>query len=135
MITRYKCRRISGGYAEGLALVSPEPISFYGGVDPKTGMIVEEGHPLYGERISGKILIFPHGKGSTVGSYIILRLAKRGLAPKAIINSYAEPIVAVGAIISDIPMVDGLPEEFFMKVRSGDRLVVDADKEEVIIEG
>ncbi len=135
MRVKYRCRRISGGCAKGLALVSPEPISFYGGVDPETGKIVEEGHPLYGKSISGKILIFPHGKGSTVGSYIILRLAKRGLAPKAIINLYAEPIVAVGAIISEIPMVDSLPKEFFEKVRSGDRVVVDADKGEVVIQG
>lgn len=127
----YRCRRISKGYAEGRAVVSMEPISLYGGVDPYTGRIVEEGHPLEGVEIIDKILIFPHGKGSTVGSYVLLRLARRGLAPRAIINEEAEPIVAVGAIISGIPMVDKLPKSFFEEVSTGIYILVDADNEEV----
>ncbi len=127
----YKCRVIYRGYAEGEALVSPEPISFYGGVDPATGVIIEKGHPIEGESISNKILIFPHGKGSTVGSYVLLRLAKRNLAPKAIINKSAEAIVAVGAIISEIPMVDKLPDEFYNEVSTGMYIIVDGDRGEV----
>lgn len=99
-------RVIKGGRAEGEALVSNKPISFYGGVDPETGKIIERDHPLCGYSISGRILVFPHGKGSTVGSYILLRLKKRGLAPLAIINERCEPIIAVGAIIAEIPAVD-----------------------------
>lgn len=129
----YRCRRISRGYAEGTVVLSREPISFYGGVDPYTGIVVERGHPLEGIKITDRILIFPHGKGSTVGSYILLRLAKRGLAPRAIINVEAEPIVAVGAIISNIPMVDKLPTEFFNNISTGTYLIVDADNEEVRI--
>jgi len=87
-------------------LVSDEPISFYGGVDPSTGRIVEKGHPLKGQKISGKILIFPYGKGSTVGSYILLRLKRKGLAPSGIINLESEPIIIVGCIISQIPLMD-----------------------------
>jgi len=128
---KFKCRKINGGYAEGEALVSNEAISFYGGVDPYTGIIIEKGHPLEGIKISNKILIFPYGKGSTVGSYIILRLARRGVAPKAIVNLYAEPIVAVGAIISEIPMVDQLPKKFFDLVNNGMKIIVDADNEAV----
>jgi predicted aconitase with swiveling domain len=75
-------------------------------VDPETGIVVEKGHPLEGETVSGRVLVFPTGKGSTVGSYILYRLAKSGRSPVAIINAESEPIVAVGAIISDIPMVD-----------------------------
>jgi predicted aconitase with swiveling domain len=99
-------RVIKAGQAEGEALVSPEPIGFFGGVDPETGMVVEAGHPLEGMCVSGRVLVFPTGKGSTVGSYILYRLKRNGVAPAAMINVESEPIVAVGAIISDIPMVD-----------------------------
>ncbi len=101
-----KGRAIREGEAEGEALSTGQPISFYGGVDPETGRIIEKGHELEGKLIADKILVFPYGKGSTVGSYVLLRLKKRGLAPKAIINRRCEPIIAVGAIIAEIPCVD-----------------------------
>ncbi|HOR19263.1 MAG TPA: DUF126 domain-containing protein, partial [Brevefilum sp.] len=64
-------RTIYPGVAEGDALVSRMGISFYGGVDPDTGVITEEGHDLRGQSLAGKVLVFPTGKGSTVGSYIL----------------------------------------------------------------
>lgn len=99
-------RVIYGGRAEGRALVSSSPMSFYGGVNPDTGVVVEKGHELEGESVKGKVLVFPNGKGSTVGSYVLYRLRKQGVAPSAIVNSKCETIVAVGAIISEIPCVD-----------------------------
>jgi predicted aconitase with swiveling domain len=99
-------RVIKTGSVEGEALVSREPIGFFGGVDAETGVVVEAKHPLEGECVAGRVLVFPTGKGSTVGSYILYRLKKAGLAPCAIINAESEAIVAVGAIISEIPMVD-----------------------------
>jgi len=126
MVQAYKCRKISNGIAEGEVLVSPEPISFYGGVDPNTGAIVEKGHPLEGKSIAGKVLVFPRGKGSTVGSYTIYRLKKNGVAPIAMINKEAETIVAVGAIISKIPMVDKLEGDAYALLRNGTHVVVDA---------
>ena len=99
-------RVIKSGQAEGKALVSPEPIGFLGGVDPDTGLVIEAGYPLEGKCVAGRVLVFPTGKGSTVGSYTLYRLARNGLAPAAIINAEADPVVAVGAIIADIPMVD-----------------------------
>lgn len=99
-------RVIKAGHARGVALVSPEPLGFLGGVDPDTGVVVEPGHPLKGESVAGRVLVFPTGKGSTVGSYTLYRLARNGVGPAAIINVESEPIIAVGAIISDIPMVD-----------------------------
>ncbi len=99
-------RTIYQGEASGPALVSGEPISFYGGVDPDTGRVIEAGHPLEGACVKGTVLVFPHGKGSTVGSYILYRLKKRGLAPAAIVNSECDPVVAVGAIIAEIPCLD-----------------------------
>ena len=99
-------RVIFSGKAEGEALVSSSPMSFYGGVDPATGNVVERGHELLGSCVKGRVLVFPHGKGSTVGSYVLYRLKKNGTAPCAILNSKCETIVAVGAIISEIPCVD-----------------------------
>ena len=99
-------RVIKAGRAEGTALVSRAPIGFLGGVDPDTGVVLEPGHPLQGQSVAGKVLVFPTGKGSTVGSYTILRLGRGGHGPVAMINAESAAIVAVGAIIADIPMVD-----------------------------
>jgi len=119
-----KARSIARGKASGEVLVSSEPIGFLGGVDPETGDVIEKGHPLEGKNIAGKILVFPNGKGSTVGSYVMLQLAKNGKAPAAIINAAAEPIIAVGAIISRIPMVDQ-PEDI-SRLKDGQKAEVDA---------
>ncbi|MEM0084110.1 MAG: DUF126 domain-containing protein [Candidatus Methanomethylicia archaeon] len=119
-----KGRIIKAGNVEGEALVSMEPIAFFGGVDPETGKIIERNHPLEGEIISGKILVFPHGKGSTVGTYILYRMKKKGTAPKAIINEECEPIIAVGTIISDIPCIDKVD---IKKIKSGDKIRIEGD--------
>ena len=115
-------RTIKAGVGRGIALVSPEPLSFLGGVDPESGIVIENGHPLEGHSISGRVLVFPTGKGSTVGSYTMYRLARNGLAPAAIVNAQSEAIVAVGAIISDIPMVDQVD---ISQIRTGDLVTVD----------
>jgi uncharacterized protein len=125
-----KGRTISPGKAEGEAIVSKEPIGFYGNVDPKTGIIIEKGNPLEGENIKDKILVFPCGKGSTVGSYVIYGLAKNGVGPKAIINEETETIVATGAILSGIPCVDKID---IKKIKTGDKIKVDADTGDVEI--
>jgi predicted aconitase with swiveling domain len=125
-----RARGISKGTGRGELLVSPEPISFLSGVNPDTGIITESGHPLTGERVSGKVLAFSHGKGSTVGSYILYALKMNGLAPVAIINEEAEPIVALGAIMAEIPMVDR-PEVPLRLFKSGTAVTVDGDRGEV----
>ncbi|MGD0688939.1 MAG: DUF126 domain-containing protein [Candidatus Bathyarchaeia archaeon] len=121
-------RKISGGTAEGLALVSHEAISFFGGVNPDTGVITEKGHELEGTTMKDRVLVFPNGKGSTVGSYTLYRMKRNGVAPRAIINVECEPIVAVGAIISEIPTVDRLERDPLTLFQSGRRLKVDADR-------
>jgi predicted aconitase with swiveling domain len=102
-------RSIYSGSAQGVALVSTQAISFFGGVDPDSGVVVEPGHPLEGQCVAGKVLVFPTGKGSTVGSYTLYRLKHNGLAPRAILNAECETIIAVGCIIAEIPCVDQLP--------------------------
>ncbi len=122
---RWRGRTIYKGRAEGRALVSRTGLSFFGGVDPDTGVVVERGHELEGQSISGTVLIFPTGKGSTVGSYTLYRLKKNGHAPAAIVNAECEPITAVGCIISDIPCIDHIPIE---QVRTGAQVRVLGDE-------
>ena len=117
-------RKISRGSAEGEVLATSMGISFYGGIDPETGLVVEKGHALEGQCIGGKVLVFPTGKGSTVGSYTLYRLKRAGNAPAAIVNAESETITAVGCIISGIPCVDHIPIE---QIPSGMRARVDAE--------
>jgi predicted aconitase with swiveling domain len=112
-------RVIQPGAVRGVALVSREPVGFLGGIDPETGIVVEAGHELEGQCITGRVLVFPTGKGSTVGSYTIYRMAKGGTAPVAIVNRESEAIVAVGAIIALIPMIDQVDVS---QIESGDRI-------------
>ena len=123
-----KCHRVASGRASGPALVTGQAISFLGNVNPETGVVVDPAHELFGESIAGKVLVFPGGKGSTVGSYVIYQLKKRDLAPAAMINLLSEPIVAVGAVISGIPLVDRVGEEV-LRIKSGTIVEVDADRE------
>ncbi len=101
-------RSIAKGTGIGPLLITDTPISFLGGVDPKTGIVIDESHPLFGKSITGKVLVFPYGKGSTVGSYVLYALVKNHVAPAAIINTECETIIATGAIISEISTVDRL---------------------------
>ena len=117
-----KGRLISKGVAEAEALVTTQPISFYGGVDPNTSEIIEKGHELQGQKVKDKILVFPNGKGSTVGSYTLYRMKKSGNAPAGIVNRECETVVAVGAIISEIPCVDKIDVS---KIKTGDLVRLD----------
>lgn len=115
-------RVIQPGRARGQALVSGEPISFLGGVDAETGCVVDPHHPLVGHCVGGRILVFPTGKGSTVGSYVLYQLARNGKAPAALVNARCEAIVAVGAIISGIPTVDQVD---ITQIATGDWVEID----------
>lgn len=117
-------RKIYKGKVEGEALVTSSSISFYGGVDPVTGTVVEKGHELEGKNIIDKILVFPTGKGSTVGSYVLYQMAMTGKGPKGLILKECEAIVAVGCIIGDIPCVDQVDTS---KITTGMKIILDAD--------
>ena len=118
---RLRARGISPGIGRGDALVMEEAFSFLGGVDAETGELRLEGRD---ESVRERVLVFPSGKGSTVGSYVILDLERRGMAPAAIVNTEAEPIVATGAVMAGIPMVDDVDATL---IRDGDTVIVDAD--------
>ncbi|MGQ4832405.1 MAG: aconitase X swivel domain-containing protein [Candidatus Asgardarchaeia archaeon] len=124
-----KGKVIYPGRAIGEALVTDEPIGFYGGINSKTGIITQKNHPLEGKSVTNKILVFPHGIGSTVGSYVLFQLKKNNVAPAGIIVEEAEPIVAVGAIISEIPMVQNIsPKE----IENGKRVEIKEDGEVIV---
>ncbi|HNT24332.1 MAG TPA: DUF126 domain-containing protein [Anaerolineales bacterium] len=124
-------RLIYAGKADGLALVSTQAISFFGGVDPETGILVERGHVLEGCSLAGRVLVFPTGKGSTVGSYTLYRLKHNGVAPAAIINAACETITAVGCIIAEIPCVDQVE---IGAIQTGQRVLVAGERIVVMAE-
>lgn len=117
-----KGRIIHRGKCKGEALVTSQPISFYGGVDPTTGEVLEKGHELLGKSVKGKVLVFPTGKGSTVGSYTLYRLKKNFMAPAGIVNRECDTVVAVGAIISEIPCVDKID---ISRLKTGDHVQIE----------
>lgn len=117
-----KGRGISGGEAKGEVVKVEDRVSFLGDADPETGKV-------FGEvDVTDSIFVFPGGIGSTVGSYVIYQLKKNGTAPKAMINEHTETIVATGAIISDIPLIDRIQLDL---LEDGDEVIVDGDSEEV----
>ena len=113
-------RSISTGRARGTVLKLNDPFSFLGGVDGSTGELKVEN----GGNVSGRILVFPRGKGSTVGSFTMYDLKVHGKQPAAIINNSAETIVATGAVISNVPMIDRIDVDL---LRDGDDVTVDGD--------
>lgn len=136
------CRVISQGkagadgkhIARGEALISQKPIGFNFSVDVPTGKIIERGHELEGISIKDKVLIFPYGKGSTGGSYVVYQVACEGTGPAAIINLNTEVIIACGAIMGGIPVVDHLTENPYDIIEDGDWVEVDTDTGTVTVQ-
>ncbi len=134
IILKIKGKSVTGGMAEGDAIVTRMPISFTGGVDPNSGIIREPGHELEGQSVAGKILVFPAGKGSTTGSWQFYATYKRGNAPKGIINVKAEGVVAVSAIITGTPMMHQLEYDPLECISTGDFVRINADEGYVEVE-
>lgn len=124
---RLQGRRVVAGCGAGEAIVSRQAVSFFGGVDPQTGIVIEHGHELKGQSIGGKVFVFPRGKGSTVGSYVIYALRKHGTAPVAIVNVETEPIIIGGCVLAEIPLVDRVDRNPIEAVQTGDWVEVEAD--------
>jgi predicted aconitase with swiveling domain len=132
--TSLKCHKIIGGYGEGEALVSHEPICFYL-TDPKTGTVREKTHELAGKNIANKVLIFPSGKASSVVQIDgLFKLASHNLAPKAMIVKDVETVLIVSAFMAKVPLVDRLEKDPFEIIHTGDQVKVDADKGTVTVE-
>lgn len=130
---KLKCHRIVGGYGEGEALVSHEPICFYL-TDPKTGIVREKTHELAGQNLAGKVLVFPSGKASSVVQIDgLFKLASNNLAPKAMIVRDIETVLIVSAVLTKVPLVDRLEKDPFEAISTGDLVKVDSEKEIVTI--
>ncbi|MDT8301214.1 MAG: DUF126 domain-containing protein [Sedimentisphaerales bacterium] len=123
---------IVAGSAQGTALVSREPISFWGGVCPRTGEIIDRRHELSGAIVTGRVFVFPQGRGSSTSSATLMESIKTGVAPAAIINLKVEPILALGSIVSDelyhqsVPIVI-LKEKDFFSIKENDHLTIEPD--------
>ena len=123
-------KAVVAGSAEGTALVSREPLSFWGGVSPHTGEIIDRRQKRSGANVSGRIFVFPRGKGSSTSSATLMESIKNGVAPAAIINLKVDPILALGSIVSDelynraIPIVV-LDEQDFNSIKEGDYLTIE----------
>jgi predicted aconitase with swiveling domain len=124
----FKCHKIMGGYGEGDALVSTEPICFYL-TDPKTGRVRERGHELEGKSVANKVLVFSSGKASSVVQIDgLFKLASNNVAPQAMIVKDVETVLVVSAVIAKVPLVDRLEKDPFAIIHTGDFVKVDAEK-------
>ena len=129
------CGSVEKAEVRGEALVCSQPISFLGQIDAETGVALE-GLEIEGESVKGKILVYPTGAGSTVGSYVILNLVKNGVAPLGIINRETDTVVLSGAIWADIPIAhrfaDGVdPLE---AIETGDYVTILNIEKKVLVE-
>ena len=127
------CKKIVGGKAEGLALLSNKPLNMLSMLDTKSGQITDKDHDLFNQTLKNRILIFPNCIGSSVGAYIFYSLKIYGVSPKAIIcTNKCDIITASGCAISDIPLVNGTGSSF-KSLNNNTKVTVDADKQMVII--
>jgi predicted aconitase with swiveling domain len=121
--------------AEGTALVLGEPLSFWGGIDPATGRIIDRTHPDLGVCVSGTILVMQGGRGSSSSSSILAEALRRGTAPAGVVLATPDPILTVGALVAEslyerlCPIVVGAIEG----IRSGSRLRIEGDTLEIDI--
>ena len=139
MAKTLNCKVLSVGYGQGTILATQQSISFWGGVDPATGLVVDPRHELFRQSISAKVLAFPYGKGSAAAPLILLELIKQGTAPAAIVNAETDPLLVAGPIIGRhfycqaIPVV-GLDDDSFAMLKTGKEAIVDGERGEVIIQ-
>ena len=126
------CKFIVAGVSEGFALVSSETFSFWGGLDPKTGKIINPKSNLFGESVRGRIFVYPGGRGSSATSAILLEAIRRSNAPSAIINIEVEPIIAIGVLVAQeiyhnvVLPIAAVPAETFQLLKTGDYLLVNS---------
>lgn len=95
-----EARTLAPGEATGQVLVLEEPLSFWGGIDPATGEVIDVHHPQRGESIAGRVLVMPGGRGSSSSSSVLAEAIRAGTGPAAIVLRESDPIVALGAIVA-----------------------------------
>lgn len=95
-----EARTLVPGIGRGQALVLDQPLSFWGGVDPATGEVIDVRHPQRGANIAGRVLVMPSGRGSSSSSSVLAESVRAGTAPAAIVLAEPDPILALGAIVA-----------------------------------
>ena len=120
------------GKANGEVLKLDEPLSFWGGVDPETGEIIDLRHPQGGMSVKGKVLMMPFGRGSSSGSSVIAEGIRSGSGPAGIIMMEADEIIALGSIVAEeiygkaMPVIVGKKSEY-ETYSTGDQVVISED--------
>ena len=122
-----KGKELVRGKLRGTAIVSKDSLSFWGGVDFINGVVNEQGHDIFGQCFAGKILVCPTGKGSGAGSLRLYDMWLRGKAPIAILNRVADEVMVIGAIISEIPLMDRFDKDPLEVIQTGDELEIDTE--------
>ena len=120
-------RKVVGGCAEGEAIVTHETISGWGGIDPKTGTIIERRHEIRGQSFKDKVLVFPGAKGSSAWSHYFHLARLSDAAPKAMLFNKMTTKVALGAVVTHAPAMTGFDRDPLEVIESGDWVKVDAD--------
>jgi len=121
-VTGTPLKGMKSGIIRGEVVKWKGPISFLGDVDPERGTLEKDGRRT---DVSGKVLVFPEGAGSTVGSYVIYNLKLNGKAPLALVMSRADAIITIGCILADIPLVHGIEDELMNEIHTGDIIEMD----------
>lgn len=124
-----KARPLIPGVARGTALVLPEPLSLWGGLDPETGEIIDRRHPSSGQIVTGRVLVLPAGRGSSSASSILLEAVRLGTAPAAILTAEEDAILALGAAVArelydEAPPVLVLQPDDYAQIRDGDQVTI-----------
>ena len=120
-------RKVVPGIAEGEALVTNDQISGWGGVDPRTGTVIETRHELRGQSFAGKVLVFPGAKGSSGWSAMFHLARVMGTAPAAWLFNQMTAKVALGTVVTHAPAMTDFDIDPLTVIRSGDWVRVDAD--------
>jgi uncharacterized protein len=126
-----KGRTLARGVATGEVVVLEEPLSFWGGVDAREGIVVSEHHPQFGILLRERVLVMPSGRGSSSSSSVLAEAIRLGTAPAGILLREVDPIIVLGAVVAqelygvELPVV-ALDEEDYRSLRQGDVVSVDA---------
>jgi predicted aconitase with swiveling domain len=121
---------VTSGSARGAALVADTPLSFWGGFDPETGVVIDRRHSLAGQLATGRVLVIPSGRGSCSGSGVLLESILNGTAPAAIITSRLDPVISLGCILCDElyathPPLVVITDEDRLAIETGDLIEID----------
>src|SRR5262245_44439625 len=122
-------RTLVAGIARGEVLVLDEPLSFWGGIDPATGAVIDVRHPQRGANVAGRVLVMPSGRGSSSSSSVLAECVRAGTAPAAIVLAESDPILALGSIVARELYGRAVPVVLApgLRARDGEELTVRAE--------